>query len=260
MVFALAHYLAAHHKELNTFRVGFIYPIAGIGVFCLLTILEPDFGTTVLLGAVGAGMLLLAGVRLLYLFPCALAGASLMAVLIRLNPVRWARITSYLHVETEKQEGAYQLWQAILAFGAGGTQGVGLGNGRQQMAFLPEAHTDFIFAIVGEELGLIFTIGVVLAFVVIFIAGILHMRRAPNLFQYLIVAGSLMLLTMQSIINLGVVTGLLPTKGMSLPFISYGGSNLLLMAIIVGLMINTQTAWSRPVLRDRDRGLKEVAV
>jgi cell division protein FtsW len=260
MVFALAHYLSAHHKELDTFRVGFVYPMAGIGVVCVLTILEPDFGTTFLIGMVGVGMLLLAGVRLSYLIPCGITGIALMSVLVRLDPIRWARITSYLHAEDQKHEGAYQLWQAILAFGAGGIQGVGVGNGRQQMAFLPEAHTDFIFAIVGEELGLVFTLAVVLAFVVIFIAGVLHMRRAPNLFQYLIVAGSLLLLTLQSLINLGVVTGLLPTKGMSLPFISYGGSNLLLMAIIVGFMINTQTAWSRPVLKDRDRGLKEVSV
>lgn len=260
MVFALAHYLADRQKQLGSFRIGFLYPAAGIGAICLLTILEPDFGTTFLIGLVGAGMLLLAGVRLYYLIPCAISGVAAMSVLVRLDPVRWARITSYLHAEAQKHEGAYQLWQAILAFGAGGIQGVGVGNGRQQMAFLPEAHTDFIFAIVGEELGLVFTLAVVLAFVVIFIAGILHMRRAPNLFQYLVVAGSLLLLTLQSLINLGVVTGLLPTKGMSLPFISYGGSNLLLMAIIVGIMINTQTAWSRPVLKDRDRGMKEVAV
>jgi cell division protein FtsW len=96
------------------------------------------------------------------------------------------------------------------------------------------------------------------AFTAIFIAGIVHLRRAPNLFQYLLVLGSLLLLTLQAIINLCVVTGLMPTKGMSLPFISYGGSNLLLMAMIVGIMINTQIAWSRPALTDRDRGLKDL--
>lgn len=260
MVFALAHYLAANLSEIRKFWKGFVIPISGLGVFCLLMLLEPDFGTAMLTGAVGTTMMMLGGVRLLYLVPSVLAGGSLLSVAIYLDPVRWARITSFLDVQGNRSDGAYQLWQAILAFGAGGVHGVGIGNGRQQMAFLPEAHTDFIFAIVGEELGLTFTLAVVVAFALIFFAGILHIRRAPNLFQFLLVSGALLLLTLQALINLGVVTGLLPTKGMSLPFISYGGSNLLLMAMIVGLMINTQTAWSRPVLRDSDRGLKEVAI
>lgn len=260
MVFALAHYLATNQKDLGRFWRGFALPLGGVGAVCLLVLLEPDFGTAMLFGAVGALMLLLAGVRLRFLVPSVLAGAGALAVAIMLNPVRLARITSFLDIENNRSDGAYQLWQAILAFGAGGIEGVGLGNGRQQMAFLPEAHTDFIFAIVGEELGLAFTLAVVVLFAVIFVAGIMHVRRAPSLFQFLLVSGALLLLTLQAIVNLCVVTGLFPTKGMSLPFISYGGSNLLLMAMIVGLMLNTQTAWSRPVLKDRDRGLKELAV
>jgi cell division protein FtsW len=258
MVFALAHFLAQNHQDAHRFWRGFALPLAGVGAVCVLILLEPDFGTAMLVGAVGAAMLMLAGARWLHLIPSVLGGAAVLGVAIMLNPNRLARITAFLDVEGNRVDGAYQLWQAILAFGAGGIEGVGIGNGRQQMAFLPEAHTDFIFAIVGEELGLAFTLAVVVIFALIFVAGILHLRRAPNLFQFLLVAGSLLLLTLQAIINLGVVTGLLPTKGMSLPFISYGGSNLLLMAIIVGVMLNTQTAWSRPVLKDRDRGLKEV--
>lgn len=258
LVFALAHYLATNQKDLTSFWRGCIFPLAGVAVLSGLILLEPDFGTALLAGAVGATMLLLAGARLLYVLPCALAGGGVVGVAILFNPERLNRLLVFLDVKGNRSDGAYQLWQAILAFGAGGVEGVGLGNGRQQMAFLPEAHTDFIFAIVGEELGLAFTLAVVIAFALMFVAGVLHLRRAPNLFQYLFVAGSLLLLTFQALINLGVVTGLLPTKGMSLPFISYGGSNLLLMAMIVGLMINTQTAWSRPALRDRDRGLKEL--
>lgn len=259
MVFALAHYLANTQKDIGKFLQGFVYPLGGVALCALLILLEPDFGTAMLVGAVGVTMLWLAGARLLYLIPSVLLGATVLGIAILHNPVRLARITSFLDVEANRSDGAYQLWQAILAFGAGGVQGVGIGNGRQQMAFLPEAHTDFIFAIVGEELGLAVTLGVVVVFALIFLAGIMHMRRAPNLFQYLLVGGCLMLLTLQAIINLGVVTGLLPTKGMSLPFISYGGSNLLLMATVVGVMLNTQTAWSRPLLRDRDTEFKEVA-
>ncbi len=259
MVFVLAHYLALVRAEMGAFWRGFALPLGGVGLVGGLILLQPDFGTAMLVGAVGASMLFLAGARLRFLIPSVCLGAAMISVAIYLDPVRLARITSFLDVEGNRSDGAYQLWQAILAFGAGGVQGVGLGAGRQQMAFLPEAHTDFIFAIVGEELGLAFTLAVVVAFLLVFIAGVLHMRRAPGPFHFLLVAGALLTLTLQALINLGVVTGLLPTKGMSLPFISYGGSNLLLMAMIVGLMINTQTAWSRPALRDRDRGLKEVA-
>lgn len=259
MVFALSHYLANNQKDIGHVLRGFLYPLGGVGLCALLILFEPDFGTAMLVGAVGVTMLWLAGARLRFLIPSVLLGAGGLALAILHNPVRLARITSFLDVEANRSDGAYQLWQAILAFGAGGVQGVGIGNGRQQMAFLPEAHTDFIFAIVGEELGLAVTLGVVVVFALIFLAGVMHLRRAPNLFQFLLVAGCLMMMTLQAIINLGVVTGLLPTKGMSLPFISYGGSNLLLMATVVGVMLNTQTAWSRPLLRDRDTEFKEVA-
>jgi len=258
LVFGLAHYLAANQKHIPSFWRGFFIPAAGISLFCLLILLEPDFGTAMLCGAIGFTIMMLAGGRFLYLIPSVLAGMGLFAVAIMHSPVRLARITSFLDVEAHRSTGAYQLWQAILAFGAGGPQGVGLGNGRQQMAFLPEAHTDFIFAIIGEELGLYFTLGVVLLFALVFVCGLAHLRRAPNLYQFLIVAGSLLMLTLQAVINLGVVTGCLPTKGMSLPFISYGGSNLVLMALLIGVIFNTHKTWSRPALTENHRAMKEI--
>jgi cell division protein FtsW len=258
MVFALAHYCGINQRHMATFKRGFAIPCAGIGCFALLIIAEPDFGTTALTGVVGFVMLFLAGARLLYMVPTVLAGVGVFALAVWHDPVRFGRITAFLDVEGNRSDGAYQLWQAILAFASGGLDGVGLGNGRQQLAFLPEAHTDFIFAIVGEELGLWFTLGTVVAFAVLFWAGLAHLRRAPNLFGYLLVAGSLLLLALQAIINLGVVTGSLPTKGMSMPFISYGGSNLLLMGFIIGLLFNTRRAWSRPNLAP-SRALMEVS-
>jgi cell division protein FtsW len=258
MVFALAHYCGINQRHMSTLKRGFIIPCAGIGAFALLIIAEPDFGTTALTCVVGFAMLFLAGARLRYMLPTLLGGASLFALAIWHDPVRFGRITSFLDVEGNRADGSYQLWQAILAFASGGLDGVGLGNGRQQMAFLPEAHTDFIFAIVGEELGLWFTLGAVALFATLFFAGIAHLRRAPNLFGYLLASGSLLLLALQAIINLGVVTGSMPTKGMSMPFISYGGSNLLLMGIIIGLFFNTRRAWSRPNLAPR-RALLEVS-
>ena len=258
MVFAVAHYCGVNQRHMPTLVRGFLVPCAGIGLFGLLIIAEPDFGTAALTGVVGFAMLFLAGARLRYLIPTALTGLGLFALAVWHDPVRFGRITAFLDVEANRADGAYQLFQAILAFASGGLDGVGLGNGRQQMAFLPEAHTDFIFAIVGEELGLWFTLAAVTAFAVLFCAGLAHLRRAPNLFGYLLMAGALLLLALQSLINLGVVTGSLPTKGMSLPFISYGGSNLLLMGIIIGLVFNTRRVWSRPNLGPQ-RALMEVS-
>lgn len=249
LVFVLAHYLSANQRYLTSFFRGFFYPCMIIGTVFLLVLREPDFGTAFLLGSVGFVLLFLAGARLVYLLPTLLTGGSLFALAIYIDPVRLKRVTAFLDVEAHKADGAYQLWQGILAFGAGGIHGVGLGNGRQQNAFLPEAHTDFIFPIIGEELGLFFTAGVVAMFLFIFITCAINLRRAPNMFQFLLVAGALLLITFQALINFGVVTGCLPTKGMSLPFISYGGSNLLSMFILIGIVVNCFRLWGRSPIR-----------
>jgi cell division protein FtsW len=258
LVFSLAHYLALNQSKLHDLWRGFVIPAAWTGLFAVLVLAEPDFGTAFLLGSIGMILLFLAGARLKFLLPS--IGAALLAfgILVLNNPVRLRRITSFMDIEANRGDGAYQLWQAILAFAAGGVSGTGLGQGRQQNSFLPEAHTDFIFAIMGEEMGLIFTLTTVALFVTIFIAGLMHVRRAPNLFQFLLVTGCLLLICLQAIINLGVVTGMLPTKGMSLPFISAGGSNLLLMGLLVGVIINSQRTWERPKPLVRKRALTEV--
>ena len=258
MVFCVSHYLAVNQNKLHDFVKGFVLPCALVGGFAILILAEPDFGTALLTGAIGVGLLFLAGGRLRFLLPSVSLALMAFVVLIIHNPNRLRRITAFMDVEGNRTEGAYQLWQAILAFAAGGIDGVGLGNGRQQQSFLPEAHTDFIFAILGEEMGLIFTLLVVGLFVTIFIAGLMHVRRAPNLFQFLVVTGCLLLICLQAIINFAVVTGLVPTKGMSLPFISAGGSNLLLMGLLVGIIINSARTWTRPRPLERKRALAEV--
>ena len=246
LLFALAHYLAANRRYFDDIFRGYIVPCGMLAVICGLILIEPDFGTAFLCGTVGGLMLYLAGVRLKFLIPTAIAALILFSVAVYKDPVRLQRITSFLDVEGNRSDSSYQLWQGILAFGAGGIDGVGLGAGRQQMAFLPEAHTDFIFAIVGEELGLIFTIGVVILFMLLFYVGVLQLKRAPNLYQYLLVMGALLFVTLQALINIGVVTGCLPTKGMSLPFISYGGSNLVFMFVLIGVILNGFRAWEIP--------------
>lgn len=258
MVFCLAHYLAINQTKIHELKRGYIYPLFMVGAFAGLVILEPDFGTAALILSIGVILLFLAGAQWRYIVPTVASAAVVFAVLVIHNPNRLRRFVAFLDVEGNKSAGTYQLYQSLAAFAAGGTNGVGLGQGRQQLNFLPEAHTDFIFAVMGEELGLCFTLGVVVLFAVIFIAGLIHLRRAPNLFQFLLVTGCLLLMCMQAIVNLGVVTGIFPTKGMSLPFISAGLSNLLLMGLLVGIIVNTQRSWPR-ALSGQERRMKEVA-
>jgi cell division protein FtsW len=258
MVFCMAHYLALNQTRIGDFKRGYLYPLAIIGAFAGLILLEPDFGTAALALSVGLILLFLAGAKWRYILPTIGLSAAAFAVLVAHNPNRLRRFTAFLDVEGNRQGGTYQLYQSLEAFAAGGIGGAGLGQGRQQINFLPEAHTDFIFAVVGEELGMWFTLGVVGVFAVIFVAGLAHLRRAPNLFHFLLTAGCLLLMCLQSIINLGVVTGVLPTKGMSLPFISAGLSNLLLMGLLVGILVNTQRTWGRAALRQGAGSMREV--
>jgi cell division protein FtsW len=258
MVFCLAHYLALNQTRIGDLRRGFLYPLAIIGAFSGLILLEPDFGTAALALSVGLILLFLSGAKWRYIIPTIALSAAAFALMVAHNPNRLRRFTAFMDVEGNKQAGTYQLYQSLEAFAAGGTAGAGLGQGRQQINFLPEAHTDFIFAVVGEELGMWFTLGVVAVFGVMFVAGLAHLRRAPNLFHFLLAAGCLLLLCLQSVINLGVVTGLLPTKGMSLPFISAGLSNLLLMGLVVGILINTQRTWGRASLPRGAGAMREV--
>jgi cell division protein FtsW len=258
MVFCLAHYLAQNQTRIGDLKRGYVYPLLIIGAFAGLIILEPDFGTAALTLVVGLVLLFLAGAKWRYITPTVALSAGAFALLVAHNPNRLRRFTAFMDVEGNRQGGTYQLYQSLEAFAAGGTGGAGLGQGRQQINFLPEAHTDFIFAVVGEELGMWVTLGVVAVFAVMFIAGLMHVRRAPNLFHFLLATGCILLMCLQSIINLGVVTGLLPTKGMSLPFISAGLSNLLLMGLLVGILINTQRTWSKVALPRGAGSMREV--
>ncbi len=253
LVFCLAHYLAINQSRIGEFKRGFLYPLAITGGFAVLVVRQPDFGTAALIMAVGLVLLFLAGARWRYILPTVTAVVGAFAVLVIYNPNRMRRMMEFL-----SEEKSYQLRQALAAYAAGGTEGTGLGQGRQQLSYLPEAHTDFIFSVSGEELGLAFTLGVVGLFTVILVCGLLHLRRAPNLFHFLLVGGCILLITVQAVINIGVVTGVFPTKGMSLPFISAGLSNLLLMGVLLGVIWNTHRTWGRAALPAEERRMQEV--
>ena len=154
------------------------------------------------------------------------------------DPVRMKRIMAFLHPEQHREGVGFQSYQAMLALGSGGTTGLGLGNGRQKLGFVPEHHTDFIFSVIGEELGVIATIGVVLAFMAIVICGLYIAWNARDRFGIVLGTGITFLIGLQAFINIGVVTSALPNKGLPLPFISYGGSSLVMMLGSVGILLS----------------------
>lgn len=258
MVFCLAHYVALNQTRIGDWKRGYLYPLGIIGGFAVLVLAEPDFGTAALIVGVGMAMLFFAGAKWRHLVPTVLAVVLIFAVALVHNPNRMRRFTAFRHVEANRTSSTYQLYQSEVAFAAGGTQGVGLGRGRQQYNYLPEAQNDYILGIIAEELGLPFTLGVLVLFAGMFAAGLLHLRRAPNLFSSLLVAGCLLLIALQAMINFASVTGVIPPKGMSLPFISAGLSNLLLMGLLIGVLLNTQRAWGRARLPDGARTMREV--
>ena len=234
----LAHWLAKEKRRLNKFGRGFAVPMGVVGCVLALVLLEPDFGSTALLASVSFALMFIAGVRLRFLVPTIFTGAGGFVALMIHNPERSRRLMAFLDLEKYKQGAGYQVWQAILAFGSGGFNGLGLGNSRQKMFYLPEAHTDFIFPIVGEELGLVGTLGILLAFALLVACAVIIALRASDLFGQYLGMGIALLIAMQALINVGVVTAWLPTKGLPLPFISFGGSNLVLNMVAVGLLLN----------------------
>ncbi len=238
LIIALAWYGDRYQRRMHTFKWGILFPVAIIAAVLGLIFVEPDRGTTILLAAVSGAVLLLAGVQWKFIFPPVILAAVGLVVSILHDPMRMKRIFSWLDLEQNKAGVGYQAYQAMIALGSGGWNGLGLGNGRQKLGFVPEHHTDFIFSIIGEELGLVATLLVIAAFVVIALCGLFIALRARDTFGTLLATGITLLISLQAAINIGVVTSALPNKGLPLPFISYGGSNLLAMLTCVGILMS----------------------
>jgi len=238
MIIFLAAYADRYQRQMTGFIKGLVIPGAVIAVVLALIFIEPDRGCTILLAAVCGVMLIVAGSRLSFLILPAVLLASGLAFSFWRDPMRMGRIMAWLHPDQNKDGAGYQVREAVIALGSGGPFGLGLGNGRQKLGFVPEHHTDFIFSIIGEELGFVATMMVVALFVVLIICGVAIARRASDTFGLLLATGLTFMIGFQAFINLGVVTGMLPNKGMPLPFISYGGSNLVLMLVSVGLLVS----------------------
>lgn len=238
LIIAIAWYGERFQRHMGTFTRGVLIPGVGIGSVLFLVFKEPDVGTTLLLAGVSSVMLLVAGLRWRYVLPPLVAGLIGITAFIAQDSVRSQRVYAWLHPEETRLDKGMQTYQAMAALGSGGLKGVGLGEGRQKLGFVPEHHTDFILSVIGEELGLAATLSVILAFMVILFCGIYIAWNAADTFGMLIATGITFLIAMQVVINIGVVTGSIPNKGLALPFISYGGSNLVIMMGCVGLLIN----------------------
>jgi cell division protein FtsW len=238
LILALAWYGERYQRQMPSWKKGIVIPGMIIALVLGLIFREPDRGTTILLASVSGTMLVVAGVQWRYILPPIVLLVMGLVVSIIHDPMRTRRIFAWLYLEENKSGVGYQAYQAMLALGAGGWFGLGLGNGRQKLGFVPEHHTDFIFSIIGEELGLVATLLVVVAFVAIVISGIYISKNSCDFFGTLLGCGITFLIGLQAAINIGVVTSALPNKGLPLPFISYGGSSLLVMLGCVGVLLS----------------------
>ncbi len=237
-IFFVAWWFSREDMTFEKLKNGLLLPVSMLAVPMALILLEVDIGNTALIGAAALAMIFVAGGALRWLAvlaPMAFASIFLVALAV---PERVQRLVAFMDPEKYRLCEGLQQWQGLIAFGSGGFDGVGLGEGRQKMHYLPYAHTDFIFPMIGEELGLKATALTVFAFLVILLCGALISANARDRFGMLLGFGCTMLISIQSMVNFGVTTSLLPNKGMPLPFISYGGSNLVVCLFLIGLLVN----------------------
>lgn len=238
LVFLFARLFSLHQDRLGDFWRGVVPHLVLAGLVFALVVAEPDLGTTVALAGTFFVLLFVAGARRRHLLGLGAAGVPVLAGAIVAAPYRLQRVTAFMDPWKDPLGSGFHTIQALLALGSGGIIGVGLGASRQALGFLPEAYTDFAFAVLGEELGLLGTLTVVALFLVVAWRGYRAALRAPDLFGSLLATGITTMIALQAAINIGVVTDTLPVTGITLPFISYGGSSLVLSLAGVGILLN----------------------
>ncbi len=238
VVLYLAHFLAKKAERLTSVVHGLLPPLLIVGTAVVLIVMEPDLGGAVFVSMILFALLYVAGARVQHLAALAACGVVLLVFAIGTASYRSDRLDSFFNPTAHKQGKSYQLNQSLLAFGAGGIKGVGLGESRQKMFYLPEAHTDFIFAVVGEETGLWGTVSILSLFTLLGVRGLRVAARHPQPFGRLLAFGYTFLLVCQAGLNMAVVLGMLPTKGLPLPFISYGGSSLVMALVYAGVLLS----------------------
>lgn len=238
-VIFLAGFFCRHDSDIGTFSSGVAKPFLLVGILGGLLLMQPDFGSASVLAFVTLVMATAAGARLRFLAMCGAALACCMGVLIFISPYRMGRVVGFLSPFSDASGKGYQLIQSLIAVGSGQVQGVGLGAGQQKLFYLPAAHTDFIFAVIGEELGFLGCLGLMAMFALFLWRGLrLADRLKEDTFAYCLAIGLTSLIVIPALLNMGVVVGLLPTKGMVLPLVGYGGSSMLASLAVVGLILS----------------------
>lgn len=237
MVIFMARSLSLNQKNLKYFGKGLLPQLIILGAVCALILAQPDLGTAVAVAGTVYLLLAVAGAKLLHL--AMLAGAGLVAVVAAIvaEPYRLRRVIAFINPYEDPIGAGYQTIQSLLALGSGGLFGMGLGNGRQKLLYIPERHTDFIYAVLGEELGFIGAAFIIVLFIIFVWRGFKIAVSAPDYFTSLVAAGITIMISFQALMNIGVVTGSLPVTGITLPFISYGGSSLLFTLAGVGILL-----------------------
>ena len=241
LVIFLAYLLAKKEEKIRSFSFGFLPPVLLSGLVIALVMKEPDFGAAFFLTVMVFLLLFVSGARVIYI-----AGAFLVAIpvayalLINVG-YRYKRLMSFIRPWEDPSGTSFQIIQSFLSFGSGGLFGLGLGEGRQKLFFLPAPHTDFIFSVIGEELGLVGAMVVVLLFFILTLRGIQIGLSLEDRFGVYLALGITLMISLQAVINMGVVLGLLPTKGLTLPFISYGGTSLIANLAGVGILLHLST-------------------
>lgn len=239
MIFFVSGYLARNSENLHEFKRGLLIPLFSLASVWVLLLAQPDFGSSAVLGIIAIALIFACGGSLKYI----LGGAGLMAlagaILVVASPYRMKRIFAFLDPFKDSSGQGYQLIQSLVAIGNGGITGLGIGESQQKLFFLPAAHNDFIFAVIGEELGFIGCVVLLILFGVILWRGIMITRKlAGDTFYFSVGLGLTMLLTLPALLNMGVALGLLPTKGLALPLVSYGGSSLISSLFVAGLLLS----------------------
>src|SRR5437764_8169017 len=237
VVFFLAWWFARNEKTSGKIVAGFVVPFAVVTLLLALIVSEVDLGSTALIGATMFVMMFVAGTNPALLGALSLSGLAGILFVATHMPERMARLSAFMDPEKFMDDAGLQQMQALIAWGSGGMEGLGLGNGRQKMLYLPYAHTDFIFPMIGEELGLRVSLLVVFLFLTIIVCGMMIALHAKDRFGLLLGCGIVSLLGLQAAVNIGVTTSLLPNKGLPLPFVSYGGSNLAACHFGIGLLL-----------------------
>jgi cell division protein FtsW len=245
LVIWLAYSLAKKADKIKTFTVGFLPHLIVAGVYMLLCLKQPDFGSAVVLLMLTFTMLFIAGAKVGYILGASIVGGAFGAAAIRFREYRYERYLAWLHMDEHRQDLAYQPFQSVMSFGSGGPTGLGIGRGLQTL-YLPEAHTDFVAAIIGEELGFLGVAALCGAYLLLVARGVRAALRAPDDFGSFLAFGLSTMFGVQALVNLAVALAVLPTKGLTLPFVSFGGSSLLMNAIAAGVLLNISRQSGEP--------------